>query len=382
MGVHRPTRRQVRRAVQVHPSVAQRAPRGWPFRNTPLMVDFKNRPWLIRSSPNFTAAHLFHGAGRTITSVLQHLKKKLENLDDPVLTNFLYPTVEARRKVVQSCIRLAVQNQRMLMAFRALKRRWLLKRLQAANEEDLVTCEAPKKPITLVCWNERKKYTFEANTILRDMCERILQHSYFFMKFLNPRNPYTNVDLTQAQFFSVMKQLRAAGDTNWVLEGLYACHYNMLEFEKKFGFPVRQEIIARQFNRPTAPETIDILLDFIEDQHVANEMPYNSSVYTWAATNAANNFRMKSWFKRCRQYHVALSTLTDPLMLKKELEQIDDHTKYLCSEPLTLISLKEAKEPEPEPEPNAADGISDWYDLTAIVGLSDLIILEGFELSL
>jgi len=381
IGVHRPARRHVRRTIQVHPSVAQRAPRVWPFRNPPLIFDFKKRPWLIRSPPNFTAAHLFHGAGHTITSVLQDLKKKLENLDHPVLTNFLYPTMESRRKAVQNCIRLAIQNQRMLMAFRALKRRWLLKRLQAANEEDLVTCEIPKKPITLICWDQRKKYAFEANTIIRDMCERVLHHSYFFMKFMNPRNPYTNVDLTQAQFFSIMKQLRATGTTHWVTEGLYACHYNMTEFEKKFGYAVRQEIVTRQFNQPTAPQTIDILLDFIEDQHAANELPYDSSIYTWAATNAASNFRMKSWFKRCRQYHVALCTLTDPLVLKKELEKIDDDTKYLCSDPVTLIALRDAKT-EPPPPQAEYEELSDWYDLTAIIGLTEIIILEGVELPL
>jgi hypothetical protein len=82
-----------------------------------------------------------------------------------------------------------------------------------------------------------------------------------------PRNPYTNLDLTQAQFFSIVKQLRRTGTMHWVVEALYSVQYNMERFKQQFSEPVKRLILTKQFANLKTPETIDIIFDFIEDQH-------------------------------------------------------------------------------------------------------------------
>ena len=245
---------------------------------------------------------------------------------------------------ISEAIRHVKNNQRQLMAFRALAHRWLLKRrFKAANEEDLMTGEAPKKPITLVAWSERRKYVFEANTIRRDMLERLFQQSYLFPKYLTPRNPFTNCDMTANQFTSVMNQLRSYGSTHWALEGLLKCRYDMENFRAAFGESMKREVIARQFSNPSSSDTIDIILHFMEDQHEDNDKYCNVALYRWALENRMNHPKIKKWIALCRRYHECLlKNINDRLAQGKDILDINDKCAKLCEYPIDLEDLRNA----------------------------------------
>jgi len=327
IGVHVP---RVRAAVRRAP------PQNYipPQNITPINLFAK--PWLLIPAPEFHMEYILLRAGNTIVEVMQCLCEELRKQMKPTYLSFTHHTPESRMKLMMDCINFAKKNQKMRVAFRALLLRWLSKRIRPGNEEDLMTGEVPQKLVTLMAWSERREYAFEASTILRDMTERLLQHSYFFTKFSKPRNPYTNVELTQGQFFSIMKQLKAVGVTNWIVEALYNVKYDMEAFKKQYGMAVKVEIINRQFKNTNATETKDSIHDFIDDQHDDNGFRFNSSLYQWALANAQHLPRMKEWISLCKEYYMAIATISEKIPLGEKLIQIKNATMRLCSVPRDL----------------------------------------------
>ena len=335
------------------------------FQNIPE-IQFFRKAWLLKKPSDFHMEYTMATAGYSIVAVLKHLNNQMRLQSAPGFLSFTHPTPESRKKLLGDCIVYAKKNQRMRQAFRCLLNRWLTKRLRPVNEEDLMTGEIPKVPIRIVAWAERRTYNFEASTILRDMCSRLLQHDYLFAKFSKPRNPYTNQELTHAQFFSVVKQLRAAGQTNWLIEGLYTLQYDMDRFKEQFSEAVKVQIINNQFKNLGSEETIDIIHEFIEDQHEEHGVSFNSLLYRWGLANAHDMLRIKLWTKKCKEYHMLLSTVSDPVRLGTGLLQIRKFTGRICSPPTDIVLRKEKafknkllveRGHEPEPEAEAEEEI-------------------------
>lgn len=320
------------------------------------------KPWFLHMEFDLGLRVLLSSGGQSVVSMMKYLKACRTDNDMTSNINMLCPTEAEKTAMLNKCIALTRQNQKCLMAFRALANRWLARRMRTGNEEDLVTGEAPKKPVTLTVMSERNKYRFEATTILRDMTERLLQHSYLFAKFMMPRNPYTNMDLTQGQFFSVMRQLREAGVTNWLVEALYSTQYNILKFKEQFGEAVKRDIIARQFQNLKADETIALICEFIEEQHNNHDKFYNDRVYRWALRQSGTCQRLRDWITYCKQYNMAVATIRDVQQLAAEMTRIEKLTHRLCSPPFEIIRQRDAelkKELLAEREPVADQTIID-----------------------
>jgi hypothetical protein len=361
----------------------------------PPTYRFTRYPWLLTNPKDALALVAIVQAVdpnnkdyTTITPILKFLKNELRQQKMLYPSRIRYP---GSQQQILAGISQAIQhvraNQRRLMAFRALAHKWLLKRrFKAGNEEDLVTGEIPKKPVTLTIWSERRTYTFEATTIRRDMLERLLQHSYLFPKYLVPRNPYTNCEMSQEQFSSIISQLRATGLSHWAFEGLLKCNYDMEKFKAMFGEPVKRELIAKHFNNVSA-ETIDIVIDFMDDQHDENDKYFDSSLYRWALENSVRHLKITKWVSLCRRYHEAIVNLRDRQELGKELLEIRAACLTLCSYPLDLEDLRNEQRkkqglppivlapptPEPQPEVELEDGFLLQFT-TPPVEMDNLII--------
>lgn len=299
--------------------------------------------WLLRTDLGLCETIMLNNR-KTITAVLHHLNQLSHDSNKYSTINQFCPTPIAKRNMINRCIILASDNQRMRTAFQNLARRWLMKHIKHSNEEDLHTGEVPKKLVTIYDWKKRCVYNFEAATILRDMTSRLMNHSYLFPKFLLPRNPYTNIDLSMLEFYAVMKQLRAHGLTNWKLEALLETRYNMAAFKEKFADSVRHEIIDRQFNDLSSEETIDIILEFVEDQHAIHGCAFNRFIYRWILENTkCTSVRILFWIKTCKKYNMLSATCHDPHVLFHELTDLELTTKKFCSPPIELIRKREAQ---------------------------------------
>jgi hypothetical protein len=299
--------------------------------------------WFLRKDVGICEMILLN-TRRTSSSVLRHINAAAidNNLFSPL--NMFCPSRQAKQAMIERCIKLVAENQRHRVLFQSLARAWLSKRIKLANEEDLLTGEVPKKLVTVYDWPGRRIYKFEASTILRDMTARLMNHSYLFPKFQLPRNPYTNVDLNVMQFFSIMKQLRSHGQTNWKLEALLELQYSMSEFKEKFGESVKREIIEKQFADLKSEETINIILEHIEDQHELHGRQFNKAIYKWTLENTnCSALRMQFWIKNCKTYNMLNATIRDPQQLIQELTALQLTTNKFCGIPIDLIRKREAQ---------------------------------------
>jgi hypothetical protein len=190
------------------------------------------------------------------------------------------------------------------------------------------------------------------------------------------------VDLNVMQFFSIMRQLRSHGQTNWKLEALLQLQYSMSEFKEKFGESVKREIIDRQFANLKSEETIDIILEHIQDQHELHSCRFNRAVYKWALKNTdCTSLRMMFWIKNCKTYNLLNATIRDPQQLIQELTALQLTTYQFCGIPIELIRKREAQFKKDlggfEIKPNLGESGSSIYVYTGTSTAPDVDELEG-----
>lgn len=300
---------------------------------TPAPVDFKARVWCIYPCANHVVRNKMSWiSGNTITSVLQNIRAQMK---DPGI----FGAMEVRN--LRGCISLAVKNQHFIQLCRRLVHNWLTRRLKSNGAEDLVTGELPKKPVVFVDWPARRTYTFEANTVRRLMLDRILQSSYLFPTYALPRNPYTNVDLTYSQYACVVNQLRAHQMTHWVLEALLSCKYDTAILKKKFGETIGQHIMNTQLTALNSAEVIDIVHQFIDDEHHRNGEHFCSDLYMWGLNNRGGMNRIETWIKLCRDYYMLKYNFATMEEMTNEILRIRSSAKRICSSlPVEIMAKK------------------------------------------
>lgn len=311
---------------------------------TPPIYRFARYPWLLTNPTDpialFAIIQAVHPKTKepfqSISPIIAFLKFEFIRQKKSFPLRISFPgTLPETLHSIKNAIKHVKKNQRQLVAFRKLAVRWLeTRRLKPGNDEDLVTGEVPKTPISLIVWSERRKYVFEPDTIRRDMIERLFQHSYLFPKLLLPRNPYTNCQLSVHQFSCIMRQLRAAGKSHWILEGLLNCKYDITLFKKIFGDAVKRQLIVKVFHDPFIPDSLDIILDFIEDAHDDNSKYFDHELYRWAFENKSKNIKIKRWTKLCREYHLLVSGYSENYIAG--IKKVKDACVNLCMHPVDI----------------------------------------------
>ncbi len=236
------------------------------------------------------------------------------------------------------------KNQRLRWAAKRLVSRWLLrKKFQAAAEDDLVTCEPPRQRVTLYDWSARRTYPFEARTIYRDAIERLLHHEELWAVSHAPRNPYTNLPLTLAQAWHIVQQTRSFGFAHWALDGFAAASYNLRNFVRIFGQPLKLSALNRLFRDISSQDFEYVFMDFVEDEHAHFGRVCNKAVYRWALKNVPAHERIVKWRKACYRYHELSITIADLTEQKAQQDlEITAITRDLCEPVTELLTLRSA----------------------------------------
>jgi len=270
------------------------------------------KQWLILPDAPTSERNTIYWAGKNIVEIMVNLRKKND---------------KASQKI-------AIKNQRLRNAFSALARRWLLKRAKQGNDEDLVTGDVPVNPVILFDWKSRTKYVFEASTIRKDIVSRLLNSTAcFYPKPLTPRNPYTNMPVTLAQFYSIVRQLRARGCTHWTIEALYSTGYYIDIFQDEMYRKLKNTILKNLFTDHGNSEGISVVLDFIEDRFKNTTVIYEGenvgiifeeAAYRWALENRASHPHICAWRSLAYEYHKIATQNSD-----KE-ENIVRQARALC----------------------------------------------------
>ena len=234
-------------------------------------------------------------------------------------------------------------NARLRHAARCLLKRWMIRRLiRPMNEEDLVTLERPRQPVTLYDWSGRKRYVYEASTLARDIRECLLQRDYMFPEPHSPRNLLTNQALSPMQLVSLFHQLRATGKQfHWSLAAFEGLSFCLTRFKQRYEHPLRHEVLRSLFNQPSLEDTRSIVFDYIEYEHEFRDRPFSKPIYTWALQHAPHTGRIQGWRRLAHRHHELVIEIADELeRMQAQEKEINAVAEELCSVPNELHALR------------------------------------------
>ena len=212
--------------------------------------------------------------------------------------------VNGIEEVCNEAGRILLLNQSVLYSFKRLLNIWRFKNLRTMNEDDPITLSTPKNPVTI---NTSKfRFIYEAESIALDIHKRLLHHDGQIPYPLAPRNLLTNELMTLQQIISVIKQCRSFGYSYWTLEAFKKSSYSIDDFVRVQRNPLRYNAIIKIINNPLDPDGIDTLADFIETQFDHHNIPYPTSVYTWALRTIPNDSIILQWKGLCKKWFSCL----------------------------------------------------------------------------
>lgn len=307
----------------------------------PILYKFivRPKPWLLfhRAIPQGVAQFLYN-AGNTFQEIYLEIIKLKRRQQNYFLHYNSYSTVYPPISLLNTYMEHAIKHQRLRNRLRGLVRKAIRSKLAMKNTEDLMTGDVPVSPVRLVDWSTRSIYTFEARTIARDIITRLtMSHCDFFPWPKEPRNPYTNEALTEGQFYSVTRQLRACGETHWTIEALYSAKYNIEEFERDMYSKLKRTIHNSVFANPCGDVAKRILLEYIKEEHKMNDKPYEREIYEWAVETIPYHFFLHEWRLQCSKYYSVVHFPTEKEKDDVIKEKIDEKTRRLCVYPLALV---------------------------------------------
>ena len=210
---------------------------------------------------------------------------------------------------------------------------WRVKHLKAVNTEDIVTMEVPLKPVYIIDWAQKTTTVFEANTLMRDITTCLLHHDGFFDEPKAPRNPLTNLPLTQSQLLSVWMQIVKAGiPTSAVFGQFRQARYCLQKFHLIYATSLRLHAFRDTMKNLLAYDSKECLFNFID---------LASQVYRkkYSLTKLMRDLRSEDpqlvhyfskWRQRCMEHHeAALLYANQPDTMKSIQKQVLLKTRFL-----------------------------------------------------
>lgn len=221
------------------------------------------------------------------------------------------------------------KNQRLRFCLKSFFNRIRLKKFRYANDVDPVTFDTPKNTILVADWAQKRIYQFEAATLLADMRTRLQHHDYLFPEPLFPRNLITNLPFTLFQTMSIYQQMLRFGYMHWTVESFRNAEYNL----NKFALLNHKQLYLKALHCSVYSDNDkDLLLDFIELQHIYHGYSFDTNLYTWAVCSKAGQHskRIESWKRYCYEYHEVSALYEDSNEQVRRLNRISFFTSELC----------------------------------------------------
>lgn len=233
--------------------------------------------------------------------------------------------------------------------FRRFLTKWRLSRFQKVNEEDLFTCEVPKYPIQIVDWNSKSIWVFEAQSLMKDITNRLLHHDGCFEEPLAARNPYTNLPLTASQTISVWSQLmRYPVPASFPFTAYRASRMNLTQFRNEHRIFLSLHALRESFKEITYYETREKMLDFIEIAFDRQAAEVNIEAYEWALKHLPNTEQLHKWKHLCLKYHeFEVKYAIDDEARKKAQDKVFVQTFPLLHQQTEILQLFEEHNARP-----------------------------------
>jgi hypothetical protein len=288
---------------------------------------------------------------------IKTIRKQLSKFSTPAIIPALPASLPWGSRLASAIQITYTKLIRMRARFRKFLHHWRVNRLKLASEEDLVTCEVPVHPITVVDWNTKTKYTFEASTLMRDITNRLLTHDGFFDTPQSPRNPFTNEPFTLAQMVSLWNQLsRSPEPASWAFTCFASSQFNLKTFSTDYTIPLQLNALRVTMLDPTDLDQQDRLLDFIEYEHDLAGVRFYRNTYNHAILHHQDLLRMVSWRTLCTEFYEAHIKFQHNQAIMKHIHaQIHLKSQEFLTKPTELLEIYRAAAlaapPPPPPNP-------------------------------
>lgn len=283
---------------------------------------------------NYTMRHIYIQRHFPLSSPFAGVPLRFNLPVDPISIGWSKEkSIEIRRAVAY------IMRRRFL--FKKLLSHMRFKFLQKANEEDIVTGELPKHSIQIVSWAEKRVYTFEAYTLMKDITERLLHHDGFFEDPQYPRNPFTNIHLTQSQTIAAWNSVSRSGIPVSSAFTLFRnSRFNMKKFICENTTFLKLNSLRKTFKDANSYDYNDRLLDFIEYCYAEESIDSSIHVFRNAMKNYPNHHLIRKWASLCEKYYepdILYASNNAKIHLLKE--QVLDDTYEILHLKRELISL-------------------------------------------
>lgn len=230
--------------------------------------------------------------------------KNMKNVFEESMNKFWGGKVSATATII---LKLYIKKINTLRwQFRKFLHRWRTSRLRMINTEDFCTLEVPKDPVYIVDWASQSKSVFESSSLMRDITTRLLHCDGFFDCPQQPRNPYTNLPLTQAQIISVWTQLAFAKTAaSAVFTEFRKSRWSLYTFSIEYSVPLQLHAFRTTMRNPLHQDFKEKMIDFILYCHDEEDADCRSSLYEYAIKFNPSHPLIKKWQELCIQFHEA-----------------------------------------------------------------------------
>lgn len=227
-------------------------------------------------------------------------------------------------------------NQDLRWRFKRFFTSLRIKRFRKLNDKDPITLDPIKQPIVLHSFPQRITYVFEAQSFTRHIHKQLLSNDGQIPTPIQPRNPFTNNELTTAQLLAVINQSIRYGYTSWAFQAFRMCCFHLETFSILHSKPLRLNAFRTTMAKKEDYDAIDTLYDFIKTQHVEHGLTFHPSLYKWALHNVPNETRIQDWRKLCIQWYETEILTDDPDVKADIFYKIARRTIPLCDSPTDL----------------------------------------------
>lgn len=207
------------------------------------------------------------------------------------------------RSQKEKCRDILELNQKIRWVLKHFLTSWLVKRFKKINQTDFVTLSPIQKPVSFNHFPSRSCYTFEADSIFKDIHKKLLHHDGQIPSPLYPRNPFTNKEFQTSELLHLYLQCKQLGKTSWAFETFLKANMSTVKFAEYQRKPLRIHAIRSILYQYSSWEGIELLLNFIECHHEEHEADFKKRLYTWCLVHIPEEARIVKWRRLCFEYY-------------------------------------------------------------------------------
>jgi hypothetical protein len=305
--------------------------------------------WSSKTQFNILPSHLFHPAiSSHLTQIPTNLRERHRYLDEefplrdpaphiPVIEEISWFNWSKLKSITIRKAIAFILKKRFL--YKKLVHHWRVKKLVASNVDDIFTLEPPKKPVSVIDWASKKKYIFEAQTLMRDITCRLMNTDGIFENPQYPRNPFTNISFTQSQMISIWN---AIFSYNIYVSSAFTlfrkARYCLHRFELENSNILKLNALSITMKTPSCYDYRDRMLDFIAYAYADSADTCNLYAFKYAMTHYPDDSLLKEWATLCYKYYESeILYINVPAVLATRKNSILNKTHRLIDKENTLV---------------------------------------------